>query len=549
MIARGAELIGGLTGWRRLTASAIAGAVSIAAFPPISIVPVLWLSFPVLVWLLNGCSSRQEAASTGWAFGLGYFGASFYWITNAFYVDSEAFGIFAIPAVAGLVAFFGLYTALVCAITHTIPPPSRDDMPDDHVFITTLRILLFGSAWIVVEWLRGWFLTGFPWNPLATVWSETATPFGLPVLQSVPLIGTYGLSLLTVLAATAPAVLAHRPRLARAWVVACAPIMFLSLIAAGGALRLALSDTQFVPGIKLRLVQANISQVDKSRPSLWETHLRDHIQLSTKNRPGDVTHVIWGEAAVHFFLNVDEQHRRLAATAAPSGGMLITGADRGTRDESGQLQVYNTLYALTHLGDMLAEYDKSHLVPFGEYLPLRWLIPFEKLTRGMGDFGAGKGPVTLDLPGLPPFSPQICYEIIFPGSVTARESEKGRPDWLLNLTNDAWFGFSTGPYQHYAAARLRAVEEGIPIVRVANSGISAVIDGAGRTISEIGLGERGYLDAPLPRPASKFTPFGFMGNTIPLILALLVGGIALKQWRRYLIENTDNPFRGGRYHL
>lgn len=549
MIALGARRLGGLSGWHRLVAAFLAGAIAIIAFPPVSIVPALWLSFPVLIWLLDGCASRREAAFTGWAFGFGHFSTSFYWITNAFYVDSEAFGVFAIPAVAGLSAAFSLYTALVCAVTHTILPPSHDDMPDDRILITTLRIILFGATWTIVEWLRGWILTGFPWNPLATVWSETTTPFGLPVLQSVPLIGTYGLSLLTVLAAAAPAVLAHRPRLTRAWIVAAAPLLLLVVLAAGGMLMLALTETRYVPGTKFRLVQASIPQADKGRPSLWEAHLRDHIQLSTENRPTDITHVIWGEAAVHFFLNVDEPHRRIAAEAAPKGGMLITGADRGTRDETGTLQVYNALYALTSRGDVVAEYDKAHLVPFGEYLPLRWLIPFEKLAGGLGDFGAGPGPMTLDLRGLPPFSPQICYEIIFSGAVTARHSEQGRPEWLLNLTNDAWFGLSMGPYQHYAAARLRAVEEGIPIVRVANSGISAVIDGTGRTVAELGLGERGVLDAPLPRPAAAFTPFGFMGNTIPLVLALLAGGGAIRRWRRYVIENIDNPFRGGRYHL
>jgi apolipoprotein N-acyltransferase len=549
MITAGARRLAGMTGWRRLAAAFVAGAITIAAFPPASMVPVLWLSFPILIWLLEGCSTRREAAFTGWAFGFGHFATSFYWITNAFYVDSETFGTFAIPAVAGLAAAFGLYTALVCAVTHVISPPQSDDMPDDRVFVATLRIILFGATWTVVEWLRGWVLTGFPWNPIATVWSETLTPLGIPILQSTSLIGTYGLSFLTVLAAAAPAVLAHRPRLARAWITAAAPIAILAFLAAGGAVRLALTDTQFIPGIKFRLVQAAIPQTDKSRPSLWETHLRDHIQLSTENRPADVTHVIWGEAAVNFFLNIDEQHRLLAASAAPSGGMLITGADRGARDETGQLKVYNSLYAITSRGDIAAEYDKAHLVPFGEYLPLRWMIPFEKLTGGMGDFIAGPGLTTLDLRGLPPFSPQICYEVIFSGAVTSRSSRHDRPQWILNLTNDAWFGLSMGPYQHFAAARLRAVEEGIPLVRVANTGISAVVDGTGQSITEIGLGERGAVDVPLPRPAASFTPFGLLGNIIPLALSLLAGGDAIRRWRRYVSENIDNPFRGGRYHL
>jgi apolipoprotein N-acyltransferase len=229
--------------------------------------------------------------------------------------------------------------------------------------------------------------------------------------------------------------------------------------------------------------------------------------------------------------------------------MIITGADRGSRGETGELKVYNSMYAITSRGDVAAEFDKAHLVPFGEFMPMRWLIPFEKITGGMGDFMAGEGRATLDLRGLPPFSPLICYEIIFPGNVTSPSSWRERPQWLLNLTNDAWFGKSTGPYQHFAAARLRAVEEGLPVVRVANSGITAVIDGAGRTVASLGIGERGVLDARLPRPAAYFTPFGVLGNIIPLFIAIISGLVALRRWRSYTIENKDNPFRGGRYHL
>ncbi len=549
MIAASAKWLGDLTGWRRQAVAFVAGAIAIVAFPPLSIVPALWLCFPALLWLLDGCATRREAATTGWAFGFGHFTTSFYWITNAFFVDSETFGVFAFPSVAILCAGFGLYIALVCAVTHTIAPPRSDDLPDDRLLVGTLRVTLFGSAWVIGEWIRGWFLTGFPWNPIATVWSEDTTPLGLPILQSTSIIGTYGLSLLTVIVFVAPAILAYRPLLSRAWVVTLAPISILAIFAIGGALRLAIAETHYLPGTKLRLVQAAISQEDKSRPSLWEAHLRDHINLSIEDRPSDITHVIWGEAAVNFFLNVDEQNRNFAASAAPKGGMLITGADRGTRNESGQLEVYNSLYAITDRGGISAHYDKAHLVPFGEYLPLRWLIPFEKLTGGMGDFMAGPGATTLDLRGLPPFSPQICYEVIFPGAVVAKSDANQRPEWILNLTNDAWFGLSMGPYQHLAAARLRAVEEGLPLVRVANTGITAVIDGYGQTLAKIGLGERGVLDVRLPRPASSFTPFGILGNVIPLALVIVVGGYAIRRWRLYVSENMDNPFRGGRYHL
>jgi apolipoprotein N-acyltransferase len=531
-----AQRLSRLTGWRRLAMAFVVGAVTLFAFAPYSIVPVLWLTFPALLWMLDGCRTWRAAAATGWAFGFGHFLTSFYWISEAFFVDAETFGLIAWPAVTGLAAGVGLFIAIVAAVTHFIPPAGEDEMPDDRVAVTALRIVLFAATWTVVEWVRSWIFTGFAWNPLGAVWSETRTPVGLAVVQVTTLIGTYGLTLVTAVFAAMPAVLGHLPRFRRVWLTAAAPVVLLLLIGAGGAARLATADVRMVPGVKLRLVQAGISQRDRARPSLWESQLADYVSLSTSDRPADITHVIWGEAAVPptFFLNLDERRRGIAAGAAPPGGHLITGADRGLRDETRWIAIYNSLYALTPAGEIAATYDKAHLVPFGEYMPMRWLIPYDKIAGGLGDFSAGDGLVTLTLPGLPAFTPLICYEAIFSGDVTPGGllSESVRPRWLLNLTNDAWFGMSTGPYQHYATARLRAVEEGLSLVRVANTGISAVIDGYGRTVAELGLGERGVLDTPLPEAASEITLFGLLGNVIPLILATAAGVIALTLYRR-----------------
>ena len=525
MIAAAAERLGSLKSWQRVGVAFLAGAVTILAFPPFSMVLVLWLAFPALIWLLDGCRTQRAAALTGWAFGFGHFIPSFYWITSAFYVDRDKFGVFAIPAVGALCAAFALYIALTCATTHRIAPPGEDDMPDDRTVTMTLRILVFAAAWTVLEWTRSWLLSGLPWNPVGVVWSETMTPIGLPVAQAAAVIGTYGLSFLTILAAAAPALLAHTPRLRRAWLTVAIPTVVLLVVGGLGALRLASADTRFVSGVKFRLVQANIPQTDRARPSLWESQLHDYVRLSTEDRPSDVTHVVWGEAAVPptFFLNRDEAHRRIAASAAPESGLLITGADRGMRDPDGYLEIYNSLYVLTSDARIVGAYDKTHLVPFGEYMPLRWLIPFDKITGGTGDFTPGAGLVTLRVPSLPPFTPLICYEITFSGDVTPR-SDSERPQWLLSLTNDAWFGMSTGPHQHFAMARLRAVEEGLPVVRTANTGISAVVDSYGRTVAHLGLGQRGVLDVPLPTPVVHSTPFGHLGNFIPLLLATFGGG-------------------------
>ena len=503
----------------------------ILAFAPFSFTPAVFLAFVPLLWLLDGCKTWRAAALTGWAFGFGHFLTSYYWISEAFFVDADTFGAIAYPAVAGLAAAVAIFIAVVGAVTHLIPAASEDEMPDDRVAVGALRVLLFAAAWTVIEWVRSWIFTGFPWNPTGAVWSETRTHVGLAVIQSTTLIGTYGLTLITVIAAMMPAVLIHPPRFRRAWITTAAPLVLLIVMGAGGALRLAGAKTEFVEGVKLRLVQAGISQKDRARPSLWESQLQDYVDLSTKDRPADVTHVIWGEAAVPptFFLNADERRRLIAAAAAPPGGLLLTGADRALNDGVKWTEIYNSFYAITPDGTITATYDKTHLVPFGEYMPLRWLIPYDKIAGGYGDFAAGVGLVTLNLPGLPPFTPLICYEAVFSGDVTPKGE---KPRWLLNLTNDAWFGMSTGPYQHYATARLRAVEEGLSLVRVANTGISAVIDGYGRTTAELGLGERGVVDARLPVASVAWTPFGLLGNLIPLILATAAAAAALTLYRK-----------------
>jgi apolipoprotein N-acyltransferase len=257
--------------------------------------------------------------------------------------------------------------------------------------------------------------------------------------------------------------------------------------------------------------------------------LKDLMALSMTDRPPETTAVIWAESAVpmYAFINVSADYRRVLTTAAPADGYLITGGNRLVAQPPG----FNSLYVLkAGGGDIAAYYDKLHLVPFGEYIPLHWLIPFDKIIGGLGDYTAGSALVTITVPGLPPFTPLICYDTIFSGVVTP--SDGPRPKWLLEVTNDAWFGASTGPYQHLAADRLRAVEEGLPVVRTADTGISAVIDGNGRTLSELKLGQPGALDVALPEPASTFTPFGRLGNLIPVSLALTAGSIAflLRHW-------------------
>jgi apolipoprotein N-acyltransferase len=328
----------------------------------------------------------------------------------------------------------------------------------------------------------------------------------------------------------APALLAD-PLSRRAKGVVIALIVGLPLAGyAGGAIRLAsapdLRDpAAMVPGIKVRLVQPNLPQANKWRDDLRESNLREHVALSRSPGFESLTTVVWPETAASYFLDLDTLHREIAASAAPLGGLLLTGAPRITPRGVEPLQVWNSLFAINANAQVVGVYDKAHLVPFGEYVPFRGILPIAKITHGGTDFSAGPGPRTLDLPGLPPTSPLICYEAIFPNAVIATEPE--RPQWLLAITNDGWFGISAGPHQHLAAARMRAIEEGLPLARAANTGISAMIDPYGRELGRIALGEKGILDAPLPKPVAT-PPYGRLGNIPALLLLLIALGFGLR---------------------
>ena len=499
----------------RLGVAFMAGVVSTFALPPYHAIPVLWIALPVFLWLLDGCTTWRASLRVGWAFGFGHFLVGLAWIVHAFYVDAETFGLLAWPALIGLTFGLGAFFAVVALVTRLIPA-------SDRVARRAARALLFAAAWMLQEWLRNWILTGFPWNPMATVWSESATPIGIAIQQSVSVIGTFGLSLVTVAAASLAATLAA-PQSSR-WLWASAPLAVLAVMAGLGHVRLE-TPTTFVPGVKLRLVQPNVPQAEKWRPALREVHLQDYVALSTANRPDDVNVVVWGEASIAFFLDRDEAHRRIAAEAAPANGYLIAGGDRA----ESETRIFNSLYVLAPDASVRAIYDKFHLVPFGEYVPMADLLPLEQLTGGMG-FTSGPGLRTLAVPGLPPFAPLICYEEIIPGTVVA--PGEPRPRWMLNLTNDSWFGTDTGPYQHFATARLRAIEQGLPLIRTANTGISAAVDSFGRVTAALGLDRRGILDVQLPEPLGFTTLFARFGNATALLLATIISCAALVlYWR------------------
>lgn len=506
-------------GWRRLMLATALGALAVLALPPLYIVPLLIPAFTGLIWLIDGSRNWRSALLTGFFFGLGYLTAGLYWVANALLTKPEEFGLVAPLAPVALAAILAPWPAVACALARLA------------VRSGVGRVLTFAGAWVLMEWVRSWAFSGFPWNLIGSVWA-----FSDAMLQGASVVGTYGLGLATVVAAAIPAVLIQPPsRLPRRWLLllaAASPLLLLFIF--GEARIAAIGDTGTVDGVQLRLVQGNIPQTLKWRRELVDQHLLSQIRLGNTPASPPPTHILWSEAAAPLFLSQDAERLRLIGRSTPRDGLTLLGTLRTTPPGAPQFEVWNSMLVIDEHGSVVDWYDKAHLVPFGEFVPLRSVLGLTSVAGGSTDFSRGKGVRTLHLPGLPPVGPLICYEVIFPGAVV---DARDRPRWLLNLTNDGWYGISTGPYQHLVAARLRAVEEGLPVVRVANTGISAIIDPLGRVRAELGLDEQGVLDGPLPMPLAS-TLFGITGPWAVLALSALMVAFGIRVSRR------QYPFTG-----
>jgi apolipoprotein N-acyltransferase len=518
-ISRAAAWVGHLQGVRRAVFAVFLGAFSVLAFAPVHAWPVLFVSFGGLVWLLDGCQADHAelgprfkcGALTGFWFGFGFFLAGLYWVAEAFLVEPWRHG-WLIPFVmtalpGGMALFFAAAAALASVMWR--PGPAR-------VFALAFT---FGLA----EYARGHVLTGFPWNLIG---------YGLladgPLMQLAALLGVYALSVVAVLVFAAPAAIWSGSRAPSKGTAALAAILLvaLGLGALWGERRLATAPFEET-GVRLRIVQADIDQASKWRPENSVEIFNDYLDLTDTAGLDKINLVVWPETALPFYLADTSEALTAIGNALPQGTSLLVGAARvvDKRNVAGELtseRVYNSLLLVDDEGRVRASYDKIHLVPFGEYLPFQDFLEslgFMQLTGVRGGFTAGTGPRLLSIPGAPPASPLICYEIIFPDDVTDPSS---RPGWLLNITNDAWFGSSAGPYQHFHQAQVRAIEQGLPVVRAANTGISAVIDPWGRVLAEIGLGEKGLIDAGLPKvgPRTLFVRFGTSLEILVLCLAL-----------------------------
>lgn len=518
-------------GWRRGLMALAAGALGALALPPFGILPALVLSLTPAVWLLDGATKAgpgwaprlKSAALAGWFWGFGYFVAGLWWLGAAFLVEADQFawalpfGVLGLPA---LLAFFPAFGFALAQILWT-----RD----------ACRVLSLAFALTVSEILRGHLFTGFPWNSPGMALGQH-----LWLMQIASVTGLYGLTLLAVAIAGAPALLGTGATSRARWTAPGLAAAALAGLAAFGALRVPADPTPAVADVRLRLMQPNLPQDAKFNPRNRDLIMQRYLRISAEPGPDgqdheQATHIVWPESAFPFLLHRDPASLAQIATLLGPGSVLITGAARMDEPLPGEAvgKFFNAIQVIDEKGTILGSYDKIHLVPFGEYVPrfLDALIRAAGLRQFVhipGGFEPSERRASLKVPGLPPVAATICYEAIFPGEVLP---DGPRPDLILNVTNDAWFGQTPGPYQHFAQARLRAVEEGLPLVRAANTGISAVVDPFGRVTGSLPLGVEGVLDASLPAAVSPtlYNRHGRFVLTATLVICLMA---ALTRRRR-----------------
>jgi apolipoprotein N-acyltransferase len=499
----------------------VAGALSVLAFAPVHAWPILFLTFGALVFLLDGCHAHHAslaprlkcAALIGFRFGFGFFFAGLYWIAEAFLVEPWRHAWLLPFVMTAMPGGMALFFAAACALAIAMWLPGVG------------RIFALAIAFGLAEFARGHVLTGLPWNLLGYALLGT-----LPFMQLAALLGVYALSLIAVLLFASPASF-FAPAgsgLAGRWPSAALAALMLAALGLGyvwGEQRLASAEVADT-GVRVRIVQANVDQADKWRPENSEEIFTSYLDLTRSGGLDAIDLVVWPETAVPFLLADARDALALIGDVLPQEISLLVGSARLVEEGDAQgglaaRRIYNSLLVVDDKGAVLDAYDKRHLVPFGEYLPFQDFLEslgFMQMTGVRGGFSEGAGSLLLNVPGAPQARPLICYEIIFPDEIASRTE---RPGWLLNLTNDAWFGSSAGPYQHFHQARVRAVEQGLPLVRGANTGISAEVDPYGRILAEIGLGESGVADANLPHAIAPtlFVQFGSILETSLLALA------------------------------
>ncbi len=503
-----------LFGWRADLAAGVLGALAAAALPPVHAIPILLVCVPGLLALIDGASGWRGALRRGFFFGFGHHLFGLYWITEAILIESARYWWFVPLAVPSLSALLALFIAVPCALTRLASAGWR-------------RAAMLAGSWVLFDLARQFVGTGFPWNPWGSVWAIPGVA-GNILLQPDAWLGVHGLTLVTILLAATPAF---------GWRAVVGGAVVMAGWVAFGIHRLGGVATP-PPGVSVVLVQGNVPQGEKwdrtSALAVFARYLdltREGVAEGLAQFPDRPTVVVWPETASPFLLDRDAGAREAIWQAAQPALAVLVGSVRF--DASGT--PFNSLFALDGPNRLAGIYDKWHLVPFGEFAP-SW-VPFSVQMVPGQSFGFGSGPKTITVPGLPPFGGLICYEAIYPAQLV---DQAHRPDWLVNITNDAWFGNSTGPRQHLAAARMRAVEEGLPLLRAANTGITAAFDAFGRELGRLPTNVPGKMVVSLPGHLPP-TPFSRLGLAIPLLLAAAVCAAGLRIIRPVPLGSSNKP--------
>ncbi len=471
----------------------VLGAIMALALPPIGLWPVTLVALPLFIARLE----NKPTFRAGWLFGFGYFCVALHWIGFAFLVDAKTY-LWMMPfAVGGLAAFLALYWGIAAKAAEFA----------QHRFGME-KWISFPALLSLAEYLRGHLFTGFPWAPPGLV----ADGMG-GILQLASVIGMTGLTFFILLWSAAALPLVN----GQARIAALAILATLPLSLMWGEWRLSQSPTELVENATIRLVQPNVAQDDKWSIENAEPIFTSLLAQSTAPAAITPTHIIWPESAVPFLIDESAGAQSRLADALSDNQTLLTGAIRRSAPND-RADYYTSIEVFDGNGQLQSFYDKWRLVPGGEFLPFEWLLEplgFKRLVAMPSGFRGGEGAGSLDIPGLGRAGALICYEVIFPHGLV---DPALRPDWLLNVTNDGWFGKSTGPHQHLAQARMRAVEQGLPLLRAANTGVSASIDPLGRILAKSTLGEKATIDVPLAKPIAA-PIYARVGDLILLILA------------------------------
>lgn len=479
-----------MSGWARASVAFLAGLVGVLALQPFGFFAALFVSYSVLVWLIDGASGDPDAGllrrlapafRIGWCFGFGYFLGGLWWLGNALLVEADEFA-WALPlAVLGLPAFLAFFYGLAAALARLFWSDGLG------------RIFALAAAFGLAEWLRSWLFTGFPWNAVG----YGAMPVTL-MMQPARIVGIAGMNVLAVFVFAVPALLwtGRGKRLGLSLAA-----LLLALQAGYGFYVLRLQPDPADTDVTIRLVQPVIDQSikldDGERAAVFEKHLALTAAPPSGEKRPDV--VVWPETSIPFILTDNPDALARIADVLDDDQVLIAGAVRTEEGGAGKPpRYYNSIYAIDGKGQILGAADKVHLVPFGEYMPFEELFNswgINAVAAFSGGFSGARAHQVLALPKERSFYPLICYEAIFPGEI---DPTAYATDALLNITNDAWFGDTPGPYQHFHQARLRAVETGLPLVRAANNGISAVVDSKGEVALGLPYNMSGFVDAAIP---------------------------------------------------